>query len=46
MSGAHGDTGEAMERRRMMLRTAMGPVIARALADPTVIEIMVRSCAT
>ena len=41
MSGAHGDTGEAMERRRMMLRTAMGPVIARALADPTVIEIMV-----
>jgi type IV secretion system protein VirB11 len=29
------------ERRRAMLRTAMGPTIAAALADPTVIEIMV-----
>lgn len=29
------------ERRRAMLRTAMGPTIASALADPTVIEIMV-----
>jgi len=29
------------ERRRAMLRTAMGPAIAAALADPTVIEIMV-----
>ena len=28
-------------RRRAMLRTAMGPVIAAALADPMVIEIMV-----
>src|SRR5438270_1895902 len=30
-----------MERKRAMLRTAMGPVIAAALADPLVIEIMV-----
>jgi type IV secretion system protein VirB11 len=30
-----------MERRRTMLRTAMGPAIAAALADPLVIEIMV-----
>ncbi len=29
------------ERRRAMLRTAMGPTIAAALADPEVIEIMV-----
>ena len=29
------------ERRRAMLRTAMGPVIADALADPLVLEIMV-----
>jgi len=29
------------ERRRAMLRTAMGPTIAEALSDPTVIEIMV-----
>jgi type IV secretion system protein VirB11 len=28
-------------RRRAMLRTAMGPTIAAALADPVVIEIMV-----
>ena len=31
----------AAERRRAMLRTAMGPAIAAALADPRVIEIMV-----
>jgi P-type conjugative transfer ATPase TrbB len=36
MTGALSD-----ERRRAMLRTAMGPTIAAALADPTVIEIMV-----
>ncbi|WP_066810230.1 P-type conjugative transfer ATPase TrbB [Sphingomonas asaccharolytica] len=29
------------ERRRAMLRTAMGPAIAAAIADPRVIEIMV-----
>lgn len=29
------------DRRRAMLRTAMGPTIAAALADPAVIEIMV-----
>jgi type IV secretion system protein VirB11 len=29
------------ERRRAMLRTAMGPAIAAALADPRVVEIMV-----
>jgi P-type conjugative transfer ATPase TrbB len=36
MSGA-----VSYERRRAMLRTAMGPTIAEALADPAVIEIMV-----
>jgi type IV secretion system protein VirB11 len=32
---------EAQDRRRQMLRTAFGPTIAAALADPTVIEVMV-----
>jgi type IV secretion system protein VirB11 len=32
---------QAQDRRRAMLRTAMGPVIAAALADPAVIEVMV-----
>lgn len=32
---------ESVERRRAMLRTAMGPSIAAALADPQVVEIMV-----
>ena len=32
---------EARGRRRAMLQTAMGPEIARALADPAVIEVMV-----
>jgi type IV secretion system protein VirB11 len=32
---------EAAERRRAMLRTAMGPAIAEALADPLVQEVMV-----
>jgi len=32
---------EAVDRRRSMLRTAMGPAIAAALADPAVIEVMV-----
>lgn len=32
---------ESAERRRTMLRTAMGPAIAEALADPLVIEVMV-----
>jgi P-type conjugative transfer ATPase TrbB len=32
---------EASDRRRTMLRTAMGPAIAAALADPLVIEVMV-----
>lgn len=30
----------ALDRRVRMLRTAMGPVIAKALADPDVVEIM------
>jgi type IV secretion system protein VirB11 len=34
-------TSVSAERRRAMLRTAMGPAIAAALADPRVIEIMV-----
>ncbi len=33
--------GSADDRRRAMLRTAMGPAIAAALANPRVIEIMV-----
>ena len=32
---------ESASRRRAMLRTAMGPAIAAALADPEVIEVMV-----
>jgi type IV secretion system protein TrbB len=32
---------EADHRRRAMLRTAMGPAITEALADPAVIEVMV-----
>lgn len=32
---------ESRERRRTMLRSAMGPTIGAALADPTVIEILV-----
>lgn len=32
---------ETRDRRRTMLRTALGPVIAAALADPAVIEVMV-----
>ena len=34
-------TGASAERRRAMLRTAMGPAIAAGLADPLVIEVMV-----
>lgn len=37
MSGS----AESVDRRRAMLRTAMGPGIAAALGDPRVIEIMV-----
>ena len=33
--------GETLERRRAMLRTALGPEIAAALAEPLVIEVMV-----
>ncbi|MFL6735546.1 MAG: P-type conjugative transfer ATPase TrbB [Sphingomonas sp.] len=32
---------ESLERRRAMLRTAMGPEVGAALADPHVIEVMV-----
>lgn len=32
---------EAASRKRAMLRTAMGPAIAAALADPLVVEVMV-----
>jgi type IV secretion system protein VirB11 len=32
---------ETLDRRAQMLRTAMGPDIAVALADPTVVEVMV-----
>ncbi len=44
MSGlAHPETqaNQSQERRRTMLRTAMGSAIAAALADPAVIEVMV-----
>jgi type IV secretion system protein VirB11 len=40
VSGAVREAG-AEARKRAMLRTAMGPTIAAALADPLVIEIMV-----
>ena len=30
----------SLDRRVLMLRTAMGPVIAQALADPDVVEIL------
>ena len=40
MSGGYGHT-ESRARRRNMLRTAMGPVIGAALADPVVTEVMV-----
>jgi P-type conjugative transfer ATPase TrbB len=33
--------GPSVDRRRAMLRTAMGPAIGAALADPLIIEIMV-----
>ena len=36
----HAGTQEAEGRRRQMLRTAFGPAIAAALADPTVNEVM------
>ena len=32
---------EALNRKRAMLRSAFGPVIAAALAEPQVIEVMV-----
>jgi hypothetical protein len=43
LEGGGGTMSEALsaDRRRAMLRTAMGPTIAAALADPAVIEIMV-----
>ena len=41
MVSAHREHSESHERRRTMLRTAMGPAIAEALSDPLVIEIMV-----
>jgi type IV secretion system protein TrbB len=34
-------TEEALARRKAMLKTAFGPVIAEALADPQVVEVMV-----
>ena len=34
------DGGESLDRRIRMLRTAMGPEIAAALADPEVVEVM------
>jgi type IV secretion system protein VirB11 len=33
--------GESADRKRTMLRTALGPAIAAALADPHVVEVMV-----
>ena len=40
MSTTH-DHSESRDRQRAMLRSAMGPKIAAALADPAVIEVMV-----
>lgn len=36
-----GAFGSSVDRRRAMLRTALGPTIAAALGDPAVVEIMV-----
>ena len=41
MSSVLPSVNHSIERRRAMLRTAMGPTIAAALADVSVIEIMV-----
>ena len=41
MSRRNTTTHESRDRRAAMLRTAMGPAIAAALADPPVIEVMV-----
>ncbi len=41
MSGRLSAADDSAERRRAMLRTAMGPAIAAALSDAAVIEIMV-----
>ena len=35
------NAAESLDRKRAMLKTAMGPAIAAALADPLVIEVMV-----
>ena len=40
MSAAFSPAATALDRRIRMLRTAMGPVIARALEDPDVVEVM------
>ena len=36
----HSSTAASLDRRIQMLRTAMGPLIAAALEDPDVVEIM------
>ncbi|MGG2737652.1 P-type conjugative transfer ATPase TrbB, partial [Pseudomonas aeruginosa] len=36
----HSSTAASLDRRIQMLRTAMGPVIAAALEDPDVVEVM------
>lgn len=41
MNASPSDAKKSEGRRRAMLRTAMGPAIAAAMADPRVIEIMV-----
>ena len=41
MSSMRSDANHSASRRRAMLRTAMGPTIAAALADPATQEIMV-----
>src|SRR3954469_21726831 len=41
MGGRGMSTAETSDRRRVMLRTAMGPAIAAALSDPLVTEVMV-----
>lgn len=40
MSAVFSPAATALDRRIRMLRTAMGPVIARALEDPDVVEVM------
>ena len=44
MSAAPSSFATSLDRRIQMLRTAMGPLIAAALEDPDVVEVMLNPC--